>query len=165
MRTAAIARAWHKGKIERGLSIHRTHLDDAQAAAVVLFGGMGYRSPYPRNADEAGDRVVTDEAEFLATTDLYVVSPQMGDVVVAAAQSLTIEDLKLVDGADIPSPTGLVVLPQPLLVAKAGGALSDDRAYTWRAPWNMVIPGSRASKWKDLAAVRVSVYQDSHGPV
>jgi hypothetical protein len=111
LRSAAVARMWHKGKVERALRIHFEHTRDRGTAAVMLFGGMGYRPPYPRNADEAADAIVTQEAEHLSTAELYVVAPHMCDVIVAAAQSLQPDDFKLFDESDLPSPTGLVVLP------------------------------------------------------
>ena len=37
--------------------------------------------------------MLADEARYLADADLYVLTPQMLDVVIAAAQSLTFADL------------------------------------------------------------------------
>jgi hypothetical protein len=51
------------------------------------------------------------------------------DVVLAAAQTLTFEDLELVDADDLPSPTGIVLLPYTVLIQTIGGNLSDERAY------------------------------------
>jgi hypothetical protein len=44
-----------------------------------------------------------------------VLTPQMLDVVIAAAQSLTFTDLGLLRDDDLPSPSGTVILPRPLI--------------------------------------------------
>ncbi|MEV4465148.1 hypothetical protein AB0J51_16160 [Micromonospora echinofusca] len=49
--------------------------------------------------------VVTDEARCLTGAQLYVLTPQMCDIVIAAALSLTVENLQLIDADDLPSPT------------------------------------------------------------
>jgi hypothetical protein len=49
----------------------------------------------PRGWDEAAETVVSDEARYLADADLYVLTPRMLDVVVAAAATLTRRDLEL----------------------------------------------------------------------
>jgi hypothetical protein len=58
----------------------------------------------------------------------------MCDVVIAAAQSLTADGLELLDEDDLPSMSGLVVLPYPVVVRYITGALGDSRAFTWRFP-------------------------------
>jgi transposase InsO family protein len=55
----------------------------------------------------------------------------MLDVVVAAADSLTLDDLGLMTELDLPSRSGLWLLPRPLLAKTPNGNLSDDRAL-WR---------------------------------
>jgi len=97
---------------------------------------------------------------------LVVVTPPMCDVVIAAAQSLTVEDLKLVDEEDLSSPTGLLVLPYPLLVKSVGGDLGDDRAFCWHTPARFTLPDpTNRDAVVVKPAVRVSVYHDTHGPV
>jgi hypothetical protein len=54
----------------------------------------------------------------------------MCDVVIAAAQTLTREDLELLSEDDLPGLTGLVVLPHPVIVRAVTGDLADDRAFT-----------------------------------
>jgi hypothetical protein len=111
MQTAAIARQWRKSKMMRAYDVHATNFRSREAARAMLFGGLGYRPPYPAGWDEAADLVILHEARCLAAAGLYVITPQMCDVVIAAAQSLTVDDLKLVDEEDLPSPTGLLVVP------------------------------------------------------
>lgn len=90
----------------------------------------------------------------------------MCDVVIAAAQSLTVEDLQLLAEEDLPSPTGLLVLPCPLLVRSIGGDLGDDRAFCWHSPATFAIPNPAAADGVEVRpAVRISVYHDAHGPV
>jgi hypothetical protein len=109
--------------------------------------------------------VVADEARYLALADLYVLSPQMCDVVVAAAQTLARDDLQLMDLDDLPTRSGLLVLPHPLVVKTIGGDLSDQRAYTWRAPVPLQHPTPDSHGVEDLEAVRMSLYQDTHDPI
>ncbi len=53
-----------------------------------MFGGMDYRPPYPAELEKASEMVVADEARYLADADLYVLTPEMCAVAVAAAQAL-----------------------------------------------------------------------------
>jgi hypothetical protein len=56
----------------------------------------------------------------------------MCDVVTAAAQTLTRGDLQLLGEDDLPTTTGLVILPHPVVVLAVTGDLGDDRAFPWR---------------------------------
>jgi hypothetical protein len=125
---------------------------------------MGYQPPFPSSWPEASETVLADEARYLAEADLYVLSPQMCEVVIAAAQTLTRQDLELLSEDDLPCPAGLVVLPYPVIVQGMTGDLGDDRAYSWRFPSQIYRPGRRGRLTK-VPAVRTSAYQDSHGPV
>jgi hypothetical protein len=110
----------------------------------------------------------------------------MCDVVVAAAQTLTVDDLALLDPDDLPSPTGLVLLPHPLIVRTTSGNLGDDRAYVWHTPAQLhrpkpaaakglgrvvrralsaTVPGDRLPVMKVVDSVRVTSYMDTSGPV
>ncbi|MEX5635732.1 hypothetical protein AB1460_24590 [Parafrankia sp. FMc2] len=162
---APIARGWHLNRLVSAYQVHETHTGSRDAAAALLFGGMGYRPPYPRTWAETVEMVLTDEARHLTEADLYVLSPQMCDVVVAAAESLTIEDLRLVDPDDLPSPTGLVVLPHPLVTTAVGGELSDLRAFAWRTPAAHILPVRHGGGLQEDPAVRMSSFHDTHGPV
>src|SRR5689334_9192381 len=100
LRTAPIAREWRKAKVVRAYEIHSRNLGSRDAAKALLYGGLGHRPPYPASWDDAATVLIGDEARYLADAQLYVISPQMCDVVIAAAQSLTAEDLKLLDKED-----------------------------------------------------------------
>lgn len=164
LRDAEIAREWQAAKLMRAHQIHQEHLGDAGAATAFLFGGMGYQPPYPRNWVDAADKVLNDEADYLAGAELYVMTPAMCDVVVAAAQSLMVDDLALLDPGDLPGRSGLVVLPHPVIVQSVGGDLGDARAFCWHTPARVTGTGRRG-KIEHLDAVRISTYDDTHGPV
>jgi hypothetical protein len=108
--------------------------------------------------------MLADEARYLAAADLYVLTPQMCDVVVAAALSLTVHDLELMDADDLAGRSGLVVLPYPLLITTIGGNLADDRAYGWHTPASYVLPDEHGTI-RERDAVHIAVYHDTHGPV
>lgn len=166
-REAPIARSWQASKLLGSYQVKVAHLGGHQAeAALLLFTGMGYPESWrPGNWMEAAEQVLTDEAQNLAGADLYILSSQMCDVVIAAAQTLTWDDLSMLTEADLPSPSGLVVLPHPVLVTAVNGNVGDDRAYLWHTPVQMPKPDPATRGWAHVPAVRVSQYHDSHGPV
>ncbi len=164
LRQAPAARSWHISRLLSAYQLHCAHTGHPRAARALLFGGMGYQPPFPSDWAAATEMVLADEARYLSQADLYILTPQMCDVVIAAAQSLTARDLELLSDDDLPSLTGLVVLPRPVIVRTVGGDLADDRAFTWRFPATVRTSPGR-SRRRDLAAVRLSIYHDSHGPV
>ncbi|HEX6655853.1 MAG TPA: hypothetical protein VF153_06540 [Candidatus Limnocylindria bacterium] len=105
-----------------------------------------------------------DESVRLKAAPLYVMSPSMCDIVVAAAQSLTLKDLELVDAADLPTPSGCLVLPYPIVVESVGGELSDDRAIVWTSPWMSYYPNA-AGSMAGHEGVGVSYFSDTYGPI
>src|SRR4051812_26140127 len=144
LETAPIARQLRQDKLRRAYQIHNTALRNRDAAKVLLYGGLGYRPPYPDTWETGAELLSRDEAHYLAAADLYVITPQLCDVVIAAAQSLTVDDLKLLDEDDLPSRTGLLMLPHPLLVKTVGGGLADDRAFLWHSPATFTVPDETA---------------------
>jgi hypothetical protein len=168
LQSAPIARQMQQRQLQNAFALKVAHLRGHKPTAnALLFGGMGYRDPFPSFTDwaAAADTVVTDEARYLAEADLYVLSPHMCDVVIAAAQSLTLDDLELLGEEDLPGSTGVVMLPNPLLVRTAGGNIADLRAFTWRIPSSILNPSLEDRSLGYLPAVRVSSYNDTHGPV
>jgi hypothetical protein len=106
LREAPIARAWQAQKLMSAFRVKVAHLGQEEAAASLLFTGMGYAQSWrPAHWMEAAERVLADEARYLAEADLYILSPQMCDVVIAAAQTLTRDDLSLITEDDLPSLT------------------------------------------------------------
>lgn len=165
LRSAPAARRWHMRKLLNAYGLHLQHTGSPEQALGLLLGGLGYRPPYPPGWDEITEMLLADEASDLAAASLYILTPQMCDVTVAAAQTLTPEDLALLAEDDLPSPTGLVVLPQPLLVSAVTGDLGDDRAYRWRFPARIQPLSAGHHLRRTLPAVRMSLYHDAHGPV
>ncbi|WP_020421103.1 hypothetical protein [Amycolatopsis sp. ATCC 39116] len=134
------------------------------SAMLSLFGGMGYpRSPSDWRS--AAEMVLADETRNLAQAQLYVLSPQMCDVVIAAAQSLTIDDLYLINETDLPTPTGLIMLPEPILTRSVDSNLSDLRAFTWTTPASAFHGSRKQQRVLEYPAARVSRYHATHGPV
>jgi hypothetical protein len=99
--TPAMAR-WHQLRLMSAYAYHKHHRGDHDLALGQLYGGMGYRPPYPGWQDGSA-MVLADEARYLAEADLYVVSPEMCDVVVAAALTLDVTDLSLITPEDLPA--------------------------------------------------------------
>jgi hypothetical protein len=53
LRDAPIARVWELGKLQSAYAYHLAHLRDPDVAWAQLFGGMGYRAPYPAGWEQA----------------------------------------------------------------------------------------------------------------
>jgi hypothetical protein len=64
--------------------------------------------------------MLADKGRYLADAD--VLTPQMLDVVIAAAQSPTFAHLALLREDDLPSPYGAVILPRPLVTSTSPAA-------------------------------------------
>ncbi|MEV5718753.1 hypothetical protein AB0L41_33115 [Amycolatopsis mediterranei] len=95
---------------------------------------------------EAAEQVGTDEAGYLAEADLYVLGPEMCDVVIAAAQSLATDDLDLLTGDNLPSLTGLVLRAASeatrcrccwtaCCACRSRSARASSGAATWTSAW------------------------------
>lgn len=162
--SAPVMTEWHANRLISSFETHRAHHGDPGTATGVLFGGLGYLPPYPVNWVEASNLVLGDETRYLSAADLYVLSPEMLNVVVAAALTLTVDDLALIAEDDLPSPSGLIVLPRPLICRAVNGELGDPRAYLWHSPARIItqITGSGPTV---KPAVHITVYNDGHGPV
>ena len=61
-------------------------------------------------------------------------------VVAAVAQTLRYGDLSLLREDDLPGPSGVLVLPQPLRLRLPTGGIEEARAYTRRLPWRIPLP-------------------------
>src|SRR5258708_37435764 len=88
LQDALIARVWHVGKLQRAYQFQLASVGHSGAATALLYGGMGYRPPWPADWQAATEMILADEAQYLATADLYVLAPHMCDVAIAAAQTL-----------------------------------------------------------------------------
>jgi hypothetical protein len=135
LRQAPSARSWQASKLLGAYQVKLAHLDgQTKTAALLPVTGMDYsESWHPGNWMEAAKHILADEAHNMASADLYILSPQMRDVVIAAAQTLTWDDVSMLTETDLPSPSGLVVLPHPVLVRAVNDNVGDDRAYLWHS--------------------------------
>ncbi len=158
MQEAAIEREWHATTLAYGHQARAARTDNPDRARAMVFATMGYPPPYPDSWDQASAMMLADEARYLGGADLYVLTPQMLDVVTAAAQSLTFADLGLLREDDLPSPSGAVVLPRPLITRHQSGSLYRDVAFTWRSPSQVPLPGGMGFRRAELPAVRMSEY-------
>jgi hypothetical protein len=184
LRTAPIAQQWEITRVMSSYQLWRNHLRDQlrqeqprldpdsprgaaildETAAALLYGGSGLTPPYPTDLDDAARRLLDLRAADLEAATLYVISPSMCDVVIAAAQTLTIDDLALLNDDDLPSPTGMLLLPHPIIVRAVNGNLGDDRAYVWTSPAQ--LPSATETGQAVIRpGVRLTTYLDSHGPV
>lgn len=164
MREAAMEREWHAAVLAYGQDARAASRGNRDGGRNLLFASMGYSPPYPPGWDEASATLLEDEARYLAAADLYVLTPQMLDVVIAAAQSLTFADLSLLREDDLPGPTGIVVLPRPLITRLPTGSLRQDIAFTWRSPWRVPLPADMGFRGIELPAVRMSSYSTAACP-
>ena len=144
MQEAAIERDWHAAALSYGHQARAARTGNPDGARALVFATMGYPPPYPDSWDQASAMMLADEARYLAGADLYVLTPQMLDVVIAAAQSLTFADLALLREDDLPSPSGAVVLPRPLITRQPSGTCYRDIAFTWRSPSQLPFPAAWA---------------------
>jgi hypothetical protein len=178
LRHADVACRWEVTRLVSALDVWRKHLT-AQARELtanpdqelvehavqgLLFGGSGLSRPYPSRLEDAARAVLSRRADDLDAATLYVLAPSMCDVVIAAAQTLSLGDLGLIDPDDLPSPTGMLLLPFPILVRAVNGSLADDRAYVWHTPAHLEMP-TPTGESELRPAVRLTAYMDSHGPV
>jgi hypothetical protein len=180
LRGAAIAQEWEISQLAAGYQVLGRHLRATsgalrfllgrrrldESAAAILFGGAGLAPPFPTTLDDGARAVLDRRAADLDAATLYVLSPQMCDVVVAAAQTLTVDDIALLDHEDLPSPTGMLMLPHPVIVRAVNGSLADHRAYVWTTPAeSRISPAWRRRTMPPRPGVRYTAYYDAHGPV
>jgi hypothetical protein len=158
MREAVIEQQWQAAVLSYGHQLRTAHRGNADQARALLFATMGYRPPYPESWDLASVKMLADEARYLADADLYVLTPQMLDVVIAAAQPLTFADLALLQENDLPSPSGVVILPRPIITRNPTGSWHQDIAFTWQSPSQVPLPRGMGFTGAELPAVRMSGY-------
>ncbi|WNZ14263.1 recombinase family protein [Streptomyces sp. 11x1] len=79
----------------------------------------------------------------------------------AAAATLEPADVAtLTKDRDIPIPTGLLVLPEPVVVENRGGSLSDIRAFGWQfVTQDQVLPDAQ------YPGIQLTCFMDRDGPI
>jgi hypothetical protein len=123
---------WQVYGLSAAFDMGRRMYGNRQLAAEMMLGPIGYPPPYTGTITDYAEQLTRDCAPATAAASLFVVSPTMHDVVVAAALTLSIDDLNRVDEADPPTPptpAGLVVLPHAMLQVDAAGDTADVRAF------------------------------------
>jgi len=158
LRHGAAEQRWYAAMLAHGHQAWTAAGGDPAAVRAVEFAVMGYPPPYLQDWEQAAAVVLADEERGLAQADLYVLTPQMLDVVIAAAQTLDFTDLGLLTEDDLPSPAGVVVLPRPLVTRLPTGTLQHNLAFTWRSPWQIPLPERMGFQGAELPAVRMSSY-------
>ena len=150
---AGMRRSWPAGT-SRGPRVQAAPRPPGRCSSA----NMGYAPPYPPTWRQASAMILTEEARYLSQADLYVITPQMLAVVAAAAQTLRYGDLRLLREDDLPGPSGVLVLPQPLRLRLPTGGIEEAQAYTWRLPWRIPLPEGQGFAGTELPAVRMSAY-------
>lgn len=117
------------------------------------FESEGVTAPPPATNREAIDVVLQHRAQWVENAPIFLLSEEMLDVVIAAAKSLSPDDLATLTEEDLPQPTGFLMLPRDIYVSDPTGAVpvSDVRALSWRfsdicseGVWSV---GARVALW------------------
>ena len=139
---------------EGGAGVLLAGIEDKPAlTAVDHFELEGITAPAPATNREAVAAVLRDRAEHVRGAPIFLLSEEMLDVVIAAAKSLSPDDLAGLEEEDLPQPTGFLMLPRDIYVSDPTGAvpISDIRAFSWRfsdicseGVWSI---GARVALW------------------
>lgn len=164
MSTPAMAQ-WHMWGLDCSLGLYALHDGgDPLLGLAGLSRSLGYFLPRP-DLSLLSELILQDETRYLSEATLYVLSPHMADVVTAAAMTLTLKDLQLMHEENLPAPTGLVVLPHPLITRLLDGDLADPRGFLWHHPARIRPSSVSNVRQRSSGAVHVAVYNDGHGPL
>lgn len=130
-------------------------------ACSMVLGKLGMRPPWPPEPEAAADWQLAEDLELLRSGALIVISPSAHASVVAAAATLEPGDMStLVRDRDVVTPSGLLVLPEPVVCVNRTGSLSDTAAFGWQfITQHQTLPTSQ------YQGVRVSTFMDRDGPV
>lgn len=131
------------------------------AALSMTLGKQGYRPPWPREPGEAAAWEIRQIGKLLRQAEVLVISPTAHAAVMAAAATLEPADVSTLDrDRDILVPTGLLVLPEPVVVVNRTGSLSDTKAFGWQfITQHQILPTAQ------YPGVRVTTFMDRDGPV
>ncbi|MDL5199529.1 hypothetical protein [Streptomyces sp. ALI-76-A] len=134
---------------------------ERDAAWSMTLGKQGYRPPWPRSAGAAAAWEVQQIGSLLRRAEVLVISPAAHAAVMAAAATLEPADVSTLDrDRDILVPTGLLVLPEPVVVVNPTGSLSDIKAFGWQfITQHQILPTAQ------YPGVQVTTFMDRDGPV
>ncbi|MFD6250277.1 hypothetical protein [Streptomyces roseolus] len=127
----------------------------------MVLGKQGMRPPWPSGPDHAARWQMRQLDQLLKEAEVLVISPAAHAAVMAAAATLDPADVATLDkDRDIPMPTGLLVLPDPIIVENRGGSVSDIRAFGWQfITQHQVLPTAQYD------GVQLTCFMDRDGPV
>ncbi|MFJ5804273.1 hypothetical protein [Streptomyces decoyicus] len=130
-------------------------------ACSLVLGKLGMRPPWPSGPDSAADWQPAQDLEVLRSAELMVISPSAHASVMAAAATLEPGDMSTLSrDRDVVTPSGLLVLPEPVVCMNRTGSLSDTAAYGWQfVTQHQVLPTAQYD------GVRLSTFMDRDGPV
>ncbi|MEU3466028.1 hypothetical protein ABZ721_39585 [Streptomyces sp. NPDC006733] len=130
-------------------------------ALAMTLGKQGFKPPWPHAPRDAAAWQVRQIGKLLRQAEVFVISPAAHAAVAAAAATLEPDDVSTLDrDRDILVPTGLLVLPEPLVVVNRTGTLSDTLAYGWQfVTQHQILPTAQS------AGVQVTTFMDRDGPV
>ncbi|MFI9569483.1 hypothetical protein [Streptomyces rishiriensis] len=131
------------------------------AALSMTLGKQGHRPPWPPAPGEAAAWQIRQIQRLLRRAEVLVISPAAHAAVMAAAATLEPADVSTLDrDRDILMPTGLLVLPEPIVVVNRTGSLSDTRAFGWQfITQHQILPTAQ------YPGVQVTTFMDRDGPV
>ncbi|WP_329595871.1 hypothetical protein OG195_44700 (plasmid) [Streptomyces sp. NBC_01362] len=132
-----------------------------ELACSMVLGKLGMRPPWPSGPAAAAEWQLAQDVGVLRSAELMVVSPSAHAAVMAAAATLEPGDLSTLSrDRDVVSPTGLLVLPEPVVCVNRTGSQSDTLAYGWQfTTQHQLLPTAQ------YAGVRISTFMDRDGPV
>ena len=108
-----------------------------------------------RPALQAAHQFITTNAAGLSVAETFILSPAMHSAVVAAANTLDVEDYLTWSETDMPAEVGFVHLPYTQIVTPGQGRVPKDlRAISWRLcavhrPEGNVVRGISVTGWLD----------------
>jgi hypothetical protein len=140
-------------------TMRRLYDPPGAAARTIQHAGLGLTESLEADWHTYARLVVGDEVAVLRSAPLYVMAPSMSDVTAAAAQTLTLSDLTLIDHADLPTPDGLLFLPHPL-VFDNGLRLAHLRGLSWHTQMGRYRNPSSPAGVDIEPQLRVSMYED-----
>ncbi|RPK23529.1 hypothetical protein EES37_37880 [Streptomyces sp. ADI91-18] len=135
---------------------HRENL-----AFAMMIGKQGWKPPWPPGPAQAARWQTQQVLHLLDQAEVLVISPAAHAAVMAAASTLEPADVATLDkDRDILIPTGVLVLPEPVIVENRGGSLSDIRAFGWQpVTQHQVLPDAQ------YPGIQLTCFMDRDGPV
>ncbi len=123
--------------------------------------GGGYPEEVEAILTDLATRLLTDDVARLAEAELYALSPELCDVVTAAAATMTDADCDLIRADDMPMPNGLLILPHTVWSEGPSGEVNDVRAVRWSEPRDLpVVDPKHLGSPRYLRGLQLSTYGD-----